>query len=101
MIRAKKRADFERHRDIADLNVLDMLIFKSRQDYQETMNCWKTEVSGIVILPEGSSQTVQVDGVGNVHPLPSVEAEVPDIIGIRLSGLLGSLFVPSVPPMPC
>jgi hypothetical protein len=45
MIRVKKRADFERHREITDLNVVDMLIFKSRQEYQETMNCWKTEVS--------------------------------------------------------
>ena len=44
MIRVKKRADFERHREISDLNVIDMLIFKSRQEYQETMNCWKTEV---------------------------------------------------------
>lgn len=43
MIRAKKRADFERHRSVTDLNVIDLLIFKSRQDYQETMNCWKQE----------------------------------------------------------
>jgi NADH dehydrogenase (ubiquinone) 1 alpha subcomplex subunit 6 len=45
MIREKKRADFERHRGITDVNVIDMLIFKSKQEYQETMNCWKTEVS--------------------------------------------------------
>lgn len=44
MIRAKKRADFEKHREIKDLNVIDLLVFKSRQDYQETMNCWKQEV---------------------------------------------------------
>ncbi|KAG7527260.1 hypothetical protein FFLO_07112 [Filobasidium floriforme] len=43
MIREKKRADFERHRGITDVNVIDMLIFKSKQEYQETMNCWKTE----------------------------------------------------------
>ncbi len=45
MIRAKKRADFEKHRHISDLSVIDLLLFKSRQDYQETMNCWKQEVS--------------------------------------------------------
>lgn len=45
MIRAKKRQDFEKHREIKDLNVIDLLVFKSRQDYQETMNCWKQEVS--------------------------------------------------------
>jgi NADH dehydrogenase (ubiquinone) 1 alpha subcomplex subunit 6 len=45
MIRAKKRADFEKHRHIQDLNVIDLLLFKSHQEYQETMNCWKQEVS--------------------------------------------------------
>ncbi len=45
MIRAKKRADFEKYRHVEDLNVIDLLIFKSRQDYQETMNCWKQEVN--------------------------------------------------------
>ena len=45
MIRAKKRADFEKHREIRDLNVIDLLLFKSHQEYQETMNCWKQEVS--------------------------------------------------------
>jgi NADH dehydrogenase (ubiquinone) 1 alpha subcomplex subunit 6 len=45
MIRMKKRADFEKHRHIQDLNVIDLLLFKSHQDYQETMNCWKQEVS--------------------------------------------------------
>ena len=46
MIRMKKRADFEKYRHISDLSVIDLLLFKSRQDYQETMNCWKQEVSG-------------------------------------------------------
>lgn len=45
MIRAKKRNDFEKHRHIQDLNVIDLLLFKSHQEYQETMNCWKQEVS--------------------------------------------------------
>ncbi|GHJ83818.1 hypothetical protein NliqN6_0220 [Naganishia liquefaciens] len=43
MVRAKKRADFEKHREIRDLNVIDLLLFKSHQEYQETMNCWKQE----------------------------------------------------------
>lgn len=45
MIRLKKRQDFEKHRHITDLNVIDLLIFKETQEYQETMNCWKQEVS--------------------------------------------------------
>ncbi len=44
MIRAKKRADFDKHRGITDLGVIDLLLFKSYQEYQETMNCWKQEV---------------------------------------------------------
>jgi NADH dehydrogenase (ubiquinone) 1 alpha subcomplex subunit 6 len=44
MIRAKKRQDFEKHKHITDLSVIDLLLFKSHQDYQETMNCWKQEV---------------------------------------------------------
>lgn len=45
MIRAKVREDFEKYRHIDDLNVIDLLLFKNRQEYQETMNCWKQEVS--------------------------------------------------------
>jgi hypothetical protein len=49
MIRAKKRNDFEKHREIRDLNVIDLLLFKSHQEYQETMNCWKQEVSAPLV----------------------------------------------------
>lgn len=41
MIRAKIRQKFEAQRDIKDLAVSDLLIFKGRQEYQETMNAWK------------------------------------------------------------
>jgi len=69
MIRVKKRADFERHREITDLNVVDMLIFKSRQEYQETMNCWKTEVSEVLItiwrvMRSGEGQSYREDMLG-------------------------------------
>jgi hypothetical protein len=45
MIRLKIRQDFEKNRDIADLGIIDMLLHKNQQEYQETMNCWKQEVS--------------------------------------------------------
>jgi len=44
MIRLKIRQDFEKNRDITDLPVIDMLLHKNQQEYQETMNCWKQEV---------------------------------------------------------
>ncbi|KAG0297157.1 hypothetical protein BGZ96_007518 [Linnemannia gamsii] len=43
MIRTKIREEFERHRDVKDLAVIDILLFKGRQEYQETMNAWKQE----------------------------------------------------------
>ncbi|KAK4686888.1 NADH dehydrogenase (ubiquinone) 1 alpha subcomplex subunit 6, partial [Tremellales sp. Uapishka_1] len=43
MIRLKKRQDFEKNRNITDLGVIDILLFKNQQEYQETMNCWKQE----------------------------------------------------------
>lgn len=42
-IRTKIREEFERHRDVKDLAVIDILLFKGRQEYQETMNAWKQE----------------------------------------------------------
>lgn len=45
-IRLKIRQDFEKHRDIQDINVINLLLHKNQQEYQETMNCWKQEVRG-------------------------------------------------------
>ncbi|RSH84422.1 uncharacterized protein EHS24_005943 [Apiotrichum porosum] len=42
-IRLKIRQDFEKHRDIQDINVINLLLHKNQQEYQETMNCWKQE----------------------------------------------------------
>lgn len=45
MVRLKIRQDFEKNRSITDLGVIDMLLHKNQQEFQETMNCWKQEVS--------------------------------------------------------
>lgn len=45
MIRLKIRQEFEKNRAVTDLSVIDMLLHKNQQEYQETMNCWKQEVS--------------------------------------------------------
>jgi len=40
-VRAKIRQEFERHRYVQQLPVVDMLITKSNMELQETMNYWK------------------------------------------------------------
>ncbi|CAZ82535.1 unnamed protein product [Tuber melanosporum] len=40
-IRAKIRQEFERHRYVQQLPVVDVLITKSNMELQETMNYWK------------------------------------------------------------
>ncbi|CAI2172872.1 510_t:CDS:2 [Funneliformis geosporum] len=42
-VRAKIREEFEKNRFVADLRVIDILIFKGRAEYQETVNMWKME----------------------------------------------------------
>ncbi|KAK1057085.1 hypothetical protein LTR33_013722, partial [Friedmanniomyces endolithicus] len=40
-IRTKIRQEFERHRYVSQLKTVDVLLFNSRQEYQETLNFWK------------------------------------------------------------
>ncbi|KAI5465800.1 hypothetical protein BGZ63DRAFT_114088 [Mariannaea sp. PMI_226] len=40
-IRTRMRQEFERHRYASKLSVVDVLLFKSHAEYQETMNFWK------------------------------------------------------------
>ncbi|KAH9969991.1 NdufA6 NADH-ubiquinone oxidoreductase 14.8 kDa subunit [Lactifluus volemus] len=37
------RQRFEKNRDVSDPKLVDLLIHKSRQEYQETVNFWKQE----------------------------------------------------------
>lgn len=41
MLRAKMRTLFEQNRHVRDVAVLDVLLLKGQQEYQETMNAWK------------------------------------------------------------
>ncbi|KAF9875491.1 nadh-ubiquinone oxidoreductase kda subunit [Colletotrichum karsti] len=41
VLRTRIREEFERHRFAKKLPVVDVLIFKSHAEYQETMNFWK------------------------------------------------------------
>ena len=40
-IRTKLRQEFERNRFVGQLKTVDVLIFQSDAEYQETMNYWK------------------------------------------------------------
>jgi len=39
-VRHAIRQKFEKNRYISDPRAIDVLLLKSRQEYQETMNCW-------------------------------------------------------------
>ncbi|WWC60160.1 uncharacterized protein I303_102724 [Kwoniella dejecticola CBS 10117] len=44
LVRLKFRQDFERNRDtITDLSVMNVMLLKNQQEFQETMNAWKQE----------------------------------------------------------
>lgn len=58
-VRLKIRQDFERNRSINDLNIINVLLHKNQQEYQETMNCWKQEVSRTLVRQCGRNTTYQ------------------------------------------
>jgi NADH dehydrogenase (ubiquinone) 1 alpha subcomplex subunit 6 len=45
------RQRFERNRHVTDVRAIDVIIHKSRLDYQETMNVWKMpdQILGILL----------------------------------------------------
>ncbi|KAI8990436.1 NADH-ubiquinone oxidoreductase Complex1 subunit [Trametes punicea] len=52
------RARFEEDRYVTDTRLIDILIQKGRQEYQETLNCWKQldHIMGILLAPRGRPQ---------------------------------------------
>ncbi|KAF2114748.1 hypothetical protein BDV96DRAFT_575830 [Lophiotrema nucula] len=40
-LRTKVRQEFERHRYVKQLKTVDVLLFNSHQEFQETLNYWK------------------------------------------------------------
>jgi len=40
-LRAKFRTQFEKNKTVSDIAVLDLMLLKAQQEYQETMNGWK------------------------------------------------------------
>ncbi|KAL0576235.1 ndufa6 NADH-ubiquinone oxidoreductase subunit [Marasmius crinis-equi] len=50
-VRHQIRKKFERNRDVTDLRAIEVLIHKSRLEYQETINIWKMpdHVTGLLL----------------------------------------------------
>lgn len=40
-LRTKMRQEFERHRYVNQVEVVDVLLFQSHSEFQETLNYWK------------------------------------------------------------
>ncbi|KAJ7161013.1 hypothetical protein C8R46DRAFT_904999 [Mycena filopes] len=53
-IRHAIRMRFEANRNVTDLRAIDILLLKSRQDFQETLNMWKQpdHIYGILLKPK-------------------------------------------------
>ncbi|KAI0759063.1 NADH-ubiquinone oxidoreductase Complex1 subunit [Fomes fomentarius] len=49
------RQQFEQNRYVTDTRLINVLVLKGRQEYQETMNCWKQldHIMGILLQPKG------------------------------------------------
>ncbi|KAJ7701510.1 NdufA6 NADH-ubiquinone oxidoreductase 14.8 kDa subunit [Mycena rosella] len=49
------RMRFEAHRAVSDVRVIDVLLLKSRQEFQETLNMWKQpdHIYGLLLKPQG------------------------------------------------
>lgn len=43
-LRTKVREQFEKNKHVTDTRVVDVLILKGRQEFQESINYWKTPV---------------------------------------------------------
>ncbi|KAF8889084.1 hypothetical protein BD779DRAFT_1439538 [Infundibulicybe gibba] len=58
VIRHSIRQRFEKNRYVTDPRAIDVLLLKSRQEYQETMNCWKQtdHIMGILLQSKDRPQ---------------------------------------------
>ncbi|EJU00238.1 NADH dehydrogenase 1 alpha subcomplex subunit 6 [Dacryopinax primogenitus] len=50
LVRARFRQEFERNKHISDVKVLDVLLLKGRQEYQEIMNTWKMRAQLLALI---------------------------------------------------
>lgn len=56
LIRSRIRAEFDRHRYVQDPAVIDILVQKNRQSFQEVMNAWGQESHILGVLLKDKSK---------------------------------------------
>ncbi|KAK7952648.1 uncharacterized protein PG986_008376 [Apiospora aurea] len=52
VIRTRMREEFERHRSVNKIPVVDVLLMQNNAEYQETMNFWKQTTHVMSYFPE-------------------------------------------------
>ncbi|KZT22991.1 NdufA6 NADH-ubiquinone oxidoreductase 14.8 kDa subunit [Neolentinus lepideus HHB14362 ss-1] len=87
-IRHAVRAQFERNRHVTDHKVIDVLLLKGRQEYQETLNCWKQNDHILGILLEEKSRPQRTflekfyEGRDEDAVLPATGTKATGLIGL-------------------
>ncbi|TFK72362.1 NdufA6 NADH-ubiquinone oxidoreductase 14.8 kDa subunit [Pluteus cervinus] len=82
LIRHSIRERFEKNRYVTDPRAIDVLILKGRQEYQETLNCWKQNdhIMGILLQ---SKEKPQKSFLQKFYEGRDEEAIVPAASGIH------------------
>ncbi|KAH9248694.1 hypothetical protein BSLG_004571 [Batrachochytrium salamandrivorans] len=61
-MRARIRQEFEKHRYVKDLHVIDVLLFKGRTEYEETLNFWKQKTHVMRFFSNDPYESATKDG---------------------------------------
>lgn len=56
LLRSKIRQEFERNRFVTDPRAIDVLLFKGRAEFQETMNYWKQKCHVMAFFELGDAE---------------------------------------------
>ncbi|RMX90708.1 hypothetical protein D0868_14418 [Hortaea werneckii] len=92
-IRTKIRQEFERHRYVSQIKTVDVLLFNSHQEFQETLNFWKqlTHVLKYFRAEEDPKARLPknfIQGFIEVHILPfhRNKPQTPALTAVRRAG---------------
>ncbi|RMZ09028.1 hypothetical protein D0862_03748 [Hortaea werneckii] len=92
-IRTKIRQEFERHRYVSQIKTVDVLLFNSHQEFQETLNFWKqlTHVLKYFRAEEDPKARLPknfIQGFIEVHFLPfhKNKPQTPALTAVRRAG---------------
>ncbi|RMY92688.1 hypothetical protein D0861_02317 [Hortaea werneckii] len=92
-IRTKIRQEFERHRYVSQIKTVDVLLFNSHQEFQETLNFWKqlTHVLKYFRAEEDPKARLPknfIQGFIEVHnlPLDRNKPQTPALTAVRRAG---------------